>query len=30
VADLVLLLVRPEAAFATGATWDVNGGLLMR
>lgn len=29
-ADLVLLLVRPEAAFATGATWDVNGGLLMR
>ncbi|MDR2625911.1 MAG: SDR family oxidoreductase [Zoogloeaceae bacterium] len=28
--DLVVLLTSPEAAFATGATWDVNGGLYMR
>lgn len=30
VADLVVLLARPEARFATGATFDVNGGLYMR
>ena len=28
--DLVVQLARPEAYFATGATWDVNGGLFMR
>ena len=30
VADLVLMLIGPQAGFATGATWDVNGGLWMR
>jgi 3-oxoacyl-[acyl-carrier protein] reductase len=30
VADMVVQLVRPDAAFVTGATWDVNGGLFMR
>lgn len=30
VAALVVQLASPEAAFATGATWDVNGGLYMR
>lgn len=30
VADLVVLLASPHASFATGATWDVNGGLYMR
>jgi 3-oxoacyl-[acyl-carrier protein] reductase len=30
VAELVLLLASPQAAFATGATWDFNGGLWMR
>lgn len=30
VASLVVLLASPDAAFATGATWDVNGGLYMR
>ena len=30
VADLVLLLAQGHAGFATGATWDVNGGLWMR
>jgi 3-oxoacyl-[acyl-carrier protein] reductase len=30
VASLVVQLASPEAAFATGATWDVNGGLFMR
>ena len=30
VAALVVQLASPEAAFATGATWDVNGGLFMR
>ncbi|MGF3026128.1 SDR family NAD(P)-dependent oxidoreductase [Methylobacterium aquaticum] len=30
VASLVVQLASPEAAFATGATWDVNGGLYMR
>ena len=28
--DLIVQLARPEAYFATGATWDVNGGLFMR
>ncbi|OIN47036.1 3-oxoacyl-ACP reductase [Pseudomonas azotoformans] len=28
--DLIVQLARPEAYFTTGATWDVNGGLLMR
>jgi 3-oxoacyl-[acyl-carrier protein] reductase len=28
--DLVVLLASPEAYFATGATWDINGGLFMR
>ncbi|MCQ4159887.1 SDR family oxidoreductase [Roseomonas sp. GC11] len=30
VASLVVQLASPEAAFTTGATWDVNGGLFMR
>ncbi|MBN8875431.1 MAG: SDR family oxidoreductase [Rhodospirillales bacterium] len=30
VASLVVQLASPEAAFTTGATWDVNGGLYMR
>lgn len=30
VADLVLQLASPAAGFATGATWDVNGGLYLR
>ncbi len=30
VADLVVQLAGPEAEFATGATWDVNGGIFMR
>jgi len=30
VADLVVLLASPNAAFATGACWDVNGGIYMR
>lgn len=30
VADLVVQLASPEADFATGATWDVNGGIFMR
>lgn len=30
IATLVVQLASPEAAFATGATWDVNGGLYMR
>jgi 3-oxoacyl-[acyl-carrier protein] reductase len=30
IGQLVLQLASPAAAFATGATWDVNGGLYMR
>lgn len=30
VADVVMKLASPEAAFVTGATWDINGGLFMR
>ncbi len=30
VADLVVQLAGQQADFATGATWDVNGGLYMR
>lgn len=30
VADMVVQLASPAAAFTTGATWDVNGGLFMR
>lgn len=30
VASLVVHLASPEAGFATGATWDVNGGLYLR
>ena len=30
VANLVVQLASPDAAFATGATWDVNGGIFMR
>jgi 3-oxoacyl-[acyl-carrier protein] reductase len=30
VADMVVKLASTEAAFVTGATWDVNGGLFMR
>ena len=30
IAETVALLARPEAAFVTGATWDINGGLFMR
>ena len=29
-ADLVVQLASPAADFATGATWDVNGGIYMR
>ena len=29
-AAVALFLASPEAAFTTGATYDVNGGLLMR
>jgi NAD(P)-dependent dehydrogenase (short-subunit alcohol dehydrogenase family) len=30
VAALALFLASPAAAFTTGATYDVNGGILMR
>ncbi|KEY60837.1 SDR family NAD(P)-dependent oxidoreductase [Serratia sp. DD3] len=30
VAQVVALLASPQAAFVTGATWDINGGLFMR
>eukprot|EP01155_Anaeramoeba_flamelloides_P021607 Anaeramoba_flamelloidesa590104_14.p2 GENE.a590104_14~~a590104_14.p2 ORF type:complete len:252 (-),score=53.31 a590104_14:236-991(-) len=30
IGDMVVQLARPEAAFATGTTWDINGGLFMR
>jgi len=30
VANLVVQLASPEADFATGAAWDVNGGIFMR
>jgi len=30
VASAVMLLASPQAAFASGATWDINGGLYMR
>jgi len=30
VADLVVRLAAEDAAFATGATWDINGGIFMR
>lgn len=30
VAQAVVLLASPQAASVTGATWDINGGLLMR
>jgi 3-oxoacyl-[acyl-carrier protein] reductase len=30
VASLVVLLASPQASFATGAAWDVNGGIFMR
>ena len=30
IASLIVQLASPEAAFTTGATWDVNGGLYMR
>jgi 3-oxoacyl-[acyl-carrier protein] reductase len=30
IAGLVVHLASPDAAFATGATWDVNGGLYLR
>lgn len=30
VAQTVALLAAPEAAFVTGATWDINGGIYMR
>lgn len=30
VAKLVVQLAAPDADFATGATWDVNGGIFMR
>lgn len=30
IGQLVLQLASPEAAFATGATWDVNGGIYLR
>jgi 3-oxoacyl-[acyl-carrier protein] reductase len=30
VASMVARLCARDASFVTGATWDVNGGLLMR
>ncbi len=30
IGDMVVQLAKPEAAFATGTTWDINGGLFMR
>ncbi|MEG1768159.1 MAG: SDR family oxidoreductase, partial [Comamonas sp.] len=30
VAGLVVQLASPEADFATGAAWDINGGIFMR
>lgn len=30
VASLVVQLASPEAGFATGAAWDINGGIFMR
>lgn len=30
IGDMVVQLARPEASFATGTTWDANGGLFMR
>lgn len=30
IGQLVLQLASPDAAFATGATWDVNGGIYLR
>ena len=30
VAELMVMLASPEADFATGATWDINGGIFMR
>jgi len=30
VAQLVVLLASPDGGFATGAAWDVNGGIFMR
>ena len=30
IGQLVLQLASPDAAFANGATWDVNGGLYLR
>ena len=30
IGQLVLQLASPAAAFANGATWDVNGGLYLR
>ncbi|GAA5233721.1 SDR family oxidoreductase [Verticiella sediminum] len=30
VADLVVQLASPNAGFATGAAWDINGGIFMR
>lgn len=30
IAETCALLARPSAAFVTGATWDINGGLFMR
>ncbi len=30
IADIAVQLADPRASFATGATWDINGGLFMR
>ncbi|MEG2569607.1 MAG: SDR family oxidoreductase, partial [Acinetobacter sp.] len=30
IAETCALLASPSAAFVTGATWDINGGLFMR
>ncbi|MFI7966547.1 3-oxoacyl-ACP reductase, partial [Acinetobacter baumannii] len=30
IAETCGLLASPNAAFVTGATWDINGGLFMR